>query len=95
MTEKGAEPNAYTYNALMDGVKRMNAAKRLLSEMSEKNLTPDTVTYSTLMQRSCAKLGDLWKALNLFKEMCSSGLLPDLKAYSILLDGCCKHWTSG
>ncbi|KAJ6737533.1 PENTATRICOPEPTIDE REPEAT-CONTAINING PROTEIN [Salix viminalis] len=58
--------------------------------MSEKELTPNTVTYSTVMQGLC-QVGRPQEALNLFKEMCSSSLLPDLMTYSILLDGFCKH----
>jgi pentatricopeptide repeat protein len=61
----------------------MDEAKPLLAEMSHKDLTPDTVTYSTLMKGLCRG----GRVLDAQKLMCSSGLLPDLIAYSILLDG--------
>jgi len=66
--------------------KKAGRGKKLLSEMSEKELTPDTVTYSTLMQGFC-QVGRPQEALNLFNEMCSSGLLPNLMTYLKLLDG--------
>jgi pentatricopeptide repeat protein len=46
----------------------MDEAKPLLAEMSHKDLTPDTVTYSTLMKGLC-RGGRVLDAQKLFKEM--------------------------
>jgi pentatricopeptide repeat protein len=54
----------------------MNDGKSLLAEMSETELTPNTVTYSTVMQGLC-HVGRPQEALKLFKLMCCSSLLPD------------------
>jgi pentatricopeptide repeat protein len=56
--------------------RRMNDGKSLLAEMSETELTPNTVTYSTVMQGLC-HVGRPQEALKLFKLMCCSSLLPD------------------
>jgi len=46
----------------------MDEAKPLLAEISHKDLTPDTVTYITLMKGLC-RGGRVLDAQKLFKEM--------------------------
>ncbi|GAB4855488.1 hypothetical protein Ancab_024107 [Ancistrocladus abbreviatus] len=57
--------------------------------MSPKGLTPDIVTYSTLIQGSYkAKKPQL--ALQMFTEMQASGLTPDCITHAVLMEGLCK-----
>ncbi|XP_052308887.1 pentatricopeptide repeat-containing protein At1g63330-like [Populus trichocarpa] len=96
MTEKGAEPDVYTYVHCLDGwSRRMDEAKPLLAEMSHKDLTPDTVTYSTLMKGLC-RGGRVLDAQKLFKEMHALKTLKamqerkierDIVLHTILIEG--------
>ncbi|KAJ6918394.1 hypothetical protein NC651_012591 [Populus alba x Populus x berolinensis] len=94
MIGKGCATNLRSYNILINGYcksRRKDDAKSLLVEMSEKELTADTVT-----KRGLCKAGRPREPPKLFNVMCSYGLLPDLITYSILLDGLFKtHVISG
>ena len=60
--------------------------------MPEQGLSPDVVTYNTLMDRFC-NVGNLKQTVNLFKQMTDSGNVPDTITYTILMDGMCKEGT--
>ena len=89
MIGKGCATNLRSYNILINGYCKRRSkddAKSLLVEMSEKELTADTVTKQGLCQ-----VGRPREPPKLFNVMCSYGLLPDLITYSILLDGLFKN----
>ena len=58
--------------------------------MPEQGLSPDVVTYNTLMDRFC-NMGK--QTVNLFKQMTDSGHVPNMITYAILMDGMCKEGT--
>ncbi|KAJ6697346.1 hypothetical protein OIU85_003693 [Salix viminalis] len=58
--------------------------------MIHQGLTPNTVSYTTLIHAFC-ELGKLREAQKLFKNMHTNGYLPDLCTYSVLLEGFCKQ----
>jgi len=89
MIGEGCATNLRSYNVLINGYCKSRSkddAKSLLVEMSEKELTADTVTKQGL-----CPVGRPREPPKLFNVMCSYGLLPDLITYSILLDGLFKN----
>ncbi|KAG6773314.1 hypothetical protein POTOM_020580 [Populus tomentosa] len=83
---EGCATNLRSYNNGYCKSRSKDDAKSLLVEMSEKELTADTVTK----QGPCS-VGRPREPPKLFNVMCSYGLLPDLITYSILLDGLFKN----
>ena len=61
-----------------------------LREMPHKNMVPNTVTYSSLIDGLC-KSGRITSALDLMKEMHHKGQPADVVTYNSLLDGLCKN----
>ncbi|XP_021771487.1 putative pentatricopeptide repeat-containing protein At1g12700, mitochondrial [Chenopodium quinoa] len=57
--------------------------------MFQKGITPDVVTFNTLIDGSC-KANRLTLARQLFIDMQAHGVTPDVVSYSSLLDGLCK-----
>ncbi|XP_022747934.1 pentatricopeptide repeat-containing protein At1g62680, mitochondrial-like [Durio zibethinus] len=52
ITNKGYVPDEFTYNIIINGyckAKRIDEAMELFHEMTRNRLTPDVVTYSTLI----------------------------------------------
>ena len=62
----------------------------LFNEMSNKGVTSDVVTYSTLIGGFC-QVGRHKATLELFHKMQACGQLPDPQTYAVLLDGLCKN----
>ncbi|KAL4185064.1 hypothetical protein AMTRI_Chr10g228750 [Amborella trichopoda] len=61
----------------------------LLEDMYHNGLTPNVVTYNTLMN-TLFKRNKVEEALALHKEMGKIGCQPDVVTYRTLLDGLCK-----
>ena len=56
MVERGRSPNVFSYNILINGYcknKRIDEARSLFDEMSNKGVAPNVVTYSTLIGGFC------------------------------------------
>ncbi|KAJ8424479.1 hypothetical protein Cgig2_030687 [Carnegiea gigantea] len=73
--KQGFQPSLVTYGAL---------------EMLSTGVTPDIVTYNTLIDGLC-KDSRLHKALHLFGEIQAQELSPDVVSCASLLDGLCKN----
>jgi pentatricopeptide repeat protein len=58
MTEEGAEPNVYTYNALMGGYclnNQMDEAQKVLDIMVGKGCAPAVHSYNILTNGNCKR----------------------------------------
>jgi len=55
--------------------------------MALQNVTPDLITYSTLIKGHCAR-GDLEQGLQLLSLMQRRGIKPDAILFNSILDGC-------
>ena len=60
-----------------------------LKDMLEKNLGPNNVTYSTLIDGFC-KQGKLDKAIGLYEDMVKKCIRADPVTYTTLIDALCR-----
>ncbi|WVZ82810.1 hypothetical protein U9M48_030030 [Paspalum notatum var. saurae] len=84
-------PNLVSCNILLKGlvgVGDLDAALKVLDEMTGWGIVPDVVTYTTVLTAYCAK-GDLEGAQKLFDDIIASGRRPDVTMYTVLIDGYC------
>nr|POE86193.1 putative pentatricopeptide repeat-containing protein [Quercus suber] len=58
--------------------------------MRAKGLTPDQITYNTIIQCFC-KARDLSKAFQLHDEMLLHNLEPSPVTYNVLINGLCVY----
>ena len=78
MKVAGVVVGVVVLNTLMDACCRcgdLASAAQLLDDMARLDITPDLITYSTLIKGHCAK-GELEKALELFGAMRRRGSKP-------------------
>jgi pentatricopeptide repeat protein len=71
MVEKGCVPNKITYNILTESLckaGKVNEALDLVDEILNKGITPDTVSFATIIS-GFANNGDLKGAYQLFRRM--------------------------
>jgi len=96
MRLRGIQPNAITYNTILNAFaqcRAMDRAPKLLQEMhdADPRVEPDHITYSTVIKGFCAA-GEVDKALELLEVMKKNAQLkPDEVTYNSLLDGCAKQ----
>ncbi|KAI9122566.1 hypothetical protein K1719_006406 [Acacia pycnantha] len=93
MEEKGCQPNAVVFSAIIDGLCRAGKpddAREVLFEMKSKGYAPNAFTYSSLMKGYFEK-GESHKAVLLWKEMEDNNCNHNKVCYSILVDGLCKQ----
>ncbi|CAE8692996.1 unnamed protein product, partial [Polarella glacialis] len=83
-----------TFNSLIDACARsgdMHRVQPLLEDMSRQGITPNVITYSTVLKGYCSA-NRLDEAFQLFEEMkTNTTLSPDEVTYNTLLDGCARH----
>merc|ERR1719161_976682 len=93
-TSPQIEANTITYNTMIDACARCGAMVRvpeLMADMHAAKITPDTITYSTLVKGHCLS-GDVDQAFEVLKQMQKDGRhKPDEILYNCLLDGCAKE----
>merc|ERR1719379_1235594 len=65
----------------------MDRATSLYRDMNMKGVTPDLITFSTLIKGHCAR-GDLEQALGMLGLMQRRGITPDAILFNSILDGC-------
>jgi pentatricopeptide repeat protein len=70
----------------------VDEAFQVLKSMTAAGLTPNTFTYSTLIN-ACAKGAQLSKAFATLKEMSDGGLVPNVVTWTTLIDACFKVCT--
>merc|ERR1719487_1654217 len=69
----------------------MDKAFELLTDMRGAGVSPDRITYSTLIKGHCFS-GNIDAAFAVLREMRDTdGLAPDEVLYNSLLDGCAKE----
>eukprot|EP00931_Biecheleriopsis_adriatica_P106333 TRINITY_DN8079_c3_g1_i5.p3 TRINITY_DN8079_c3_g1~~TRINITY_DN8079_c3_g1_i5.p3 ORF type:complete len:122 (-),score=24.85 TRINITY_DN8079_c3_g1_i5:105-470(-) len=70
MQQRGVQPNAITFNALINACGKGSQAEKaveVFEEMQQRGLTPDVITYSALIS-ACAKGSQAEKAVEVFEE---------------------------
>merc|ERR1719420_796371 len=69
----------------------MDRVPQLLADMKAANISPDQITYGTLVKGHCLS-GSVDQALEILAEMRAEGKYqPDEILYNCLLDGCAKE----
>ncbi|KAL5068987.1 hypothetical protein RYX36_019874 [Vicia faba] len=79
-------PNLQTFNILLSGWKSCEDAEMFLSEMKEMGVTPDVVTYNSLVDVYC-KGREIEKAYKVLDEMREQDLSPDVITYTSIIGG--------
>jgi len=83
-----------TYNALIDACVRcgqISRAPALLSDMFKQGISPNLITYSSILKGYCQE-NRMDKALELLGHMKqASSFRPDEVTYNTLLDGCARQ----
>jgi pentatricopeptide repeat protein len=79
-------PNLQTFNILLSGWKTSEDAELFLKEMKEMGVTPDVVTYNSLVDVYC-KGREIEKAYKVFDEMREQDLSPDVITYTCIIGG--------
>ncbi|KAG8037221.1 hypothetical protein GUJ93_ZPchr0020g33574 [Zizania palustris] len=67
----------------------MDKAYDLFREMKKQGISPDVVTYTSIIDGLC-KSKAMDKAYDLFREMKKQGISPDVVTYNSIIDGLCK-----
>jgi pentatricopeptide repeat protein len=67
----------------------MEKAIEVCSQMTERKIEPNVITFSTLIDGFCKK-GNMKAAMGLYTEMVIKGLTPDVVTFTTLIDGHCK-----
>ncbi|BAT90671.1 hypothetical protein LR48_Vigan08g159300 [Vigna angularis] len=79
-------PNLQTFNILLSGWKTPEDAEGFLKEMKEMGVTPDVVTYNSLVDVYC-KGREIEKAYKVLEEMREQDLSPDVITYTCIIGG--------
>ncbi|KAK7392206.1 hypothetical protein VNO78_20636 [Psophocarpus tetragonolobus] len=82
----GFRPNLQTFNILLSGWKTPQDADGFFKEMKEMGVTPDVVTYNSLVDVYC-KGREIEKAYKLLDEMRDRDLSPDVITYTCIIGG--------
>jgi pentatricopeptide repeat protein len=94
MLSKGIEPSVITFNAIIDACARngqMDQLAYLRQEMRTRNLSPNLITYSTMIKGFCQRQ-DMPSALRTLEDLRqTNGLRPDEIVYNTLLEGCSSN----
>ena len=86
----GFEFNVFIFNKILDLISKHTQNSEIdgfiLGTMAELNITPNLVTYNTIMDHLCAR-GHFPRAYALFESLGSKGVEPDNFTFSILIKG--------
>lgn len=93
MPMSDVEWNVYSFTALINAYGRNGqheASLHLLARMKREMVTPNLITYNTVIN-ACAKGGLDWEGLlGLFAQMRHEGIQPDIITYNTLLSACSR-----
>jgi pentatricopeptide repeat protein len=93
MPSNDVEWNVYSFTALINAYGRngqYEASLHLLARMKRERVTPNLITYNTVIN-ACAKGGLDWEGLlGLFAQMRHEGIQPDIITYNTLLSACSR-----
>ncbi|OVA13072.1 Pentatricopeptide repeat [Macleaya cordata] len=64
----------------------LTKAQHMFDKLVQHGLTPDVITYTTMMNGYC-KANCLQKAYGLFLDMMERGIRPDVFTFTVLIDG--------
>lgn len=94
MLGQNIEFTVTTFNALLDACARsqeIHRAAPLLRAMSDQNITPNIITYGTVIKAYCAA-NQLDAAFQVFDDMQHTpNMVPDEVVYNTLIDGCARY----
>ncbi|WCJ18296.1 Pentatricopeptide repeat (PPR) superfamily protein [Euphorbia peplus] len=94
ITDESIKSNVFICNSLLSCLVRsakFDSCVKLFQKMKHNGLTPDAITYSTLLT-GCIKLKDGYsKALNFVQELKYNGLQMDSVMYGTLLAVCASN----
>lgn len=82
----GFRPNLQTFNILLSGWKTPEDAEGFFMEMRDMGVTPDVVTYNSLVDVYC-KGREIEKAYKVLDEMRDRDLKPDVITYTCIIGG--------
>eukprot|EP00546_Thalassionema_frauenfeldii_P014503 CAMPEP_0178921454 /NCGR_PEP_ID=MMETSP0786-20121207/15570_1 /TAXON_ID=186022 /ORGANISM="Thalassionema frauenfeldii, Strain CCMP 1798" /LENGTH=997 /DNA_ID=CAMNT_0020595635 /DNA_START=288 /DNA_END=3278 /DNA_ORIENTATION=+ len=86
MKSGGIAANKYTYTSLIKSCQSTLDMEELLYEMKEKGISPDIVTYNTMIRTLCDRL-KWYDAQKFISDMERSGLKPNALTYGFLMQG--------
>lgn len=85
------QPDVVTYTTVVHGLGlngKLDRARQLFDEMTEKGCSPTVVTYNALIQVACKK-GHVEDAVKMFDEMPIKGCEANVVTYTVLIKGLC------
>ncbi|KAL0456646.1 UNVERIFIED_CONTAM: putative pentatricopeptide repeat-containing protein, mitochondrial [Sesamum latifolium] len=95
------KPDVYAYSAVIDGLckdQMVDDAFILLSRMIDKGISPNVVTYNSIIQGFAIALmdgyclgGQMGKAKRVLHSVEDRGLTPSIMSYNSLINGYCKQ----
>jgi len=86
MKRAGIKANKYTYTSLIKSCKLSLDMQEILYEMKETGISPDIVTYNTMIRTLCDRL-QWYEAKKFVAEMAQGGLKPNSMTYGFLMAG--------
>jgi pentatricopeptide repeat protein len=93
IVQRGIRPSVTICNALVDACARnrqMDHVPQILEDMRKMELTPNLITFSTILKGFCQR-GDVPAAIRVLEGMRKeTDLQPDGIMYNTLLDGCAQ-----
>ncbi|GFZ03565.1 pentatricopeptide repeat (PPR) superfamily protein [Actinidia rufa] len=78
--------DVFTYSILIK-VGNMEKALKVCSQMTEKGIQPNVLTFSILLIDGYCKIRKMDAAMGMHTEMVIKGLVPDVVTYTALIDG--------
>lgn len=94
MLDRKIQFTVTTFNTLLDACARSQEIRRagpLLRAMSEQNITPNIVTYGTVIKAYCSA-NQLDEAFEVLEDMQrSTSIAPDEVMFNTLMDGCARY----
>lgn len=83
-------PDAVTFQHLITAANDENLVDKLLSEMRSVALSPDVITYTSLVQ-NCASQGAIEQASRWLERMVADTLQPNVLAFNVLIASCARQ----
>ncbi|KAJ0102357.1 hypothetical protein Patl1_06174 [Pistacia atlantica] len=89
MKRLNVQPRLLTCNVLVNGLKKLDDAYKLLNKASKRGYCLDEVSYGTLIT-GYFKDGKVDRALKLWDEMKEKKIVPSVVTYNIIIAGLCR-----
>ncbi|KAJ0575077.1 putative tetratricopeptide-like helical domain superfamily [Helianthus annuus] len=82
--------NILVYYLFRSGNESVSKVKQILNDIVDRGLTPDTVTYGTMID-AFSKQGSISNAVRVYDDMIKMGKRPNLVIYNSIVDGLSKN----